>query len=249
MLNSPNTMRPTPISSNSDDSFGCCSRYRACSDAGECLISHLDYSLGCIYRRQLESGHVFYGKNADNFSSDEYAVIKNAVTSLSSDSAGVLDLILLNLCEYNRGASSCIVRNFALNELSALGLFQILPLGERFTALCSAKSLSQMVKSNPRFASRLDNQKSKRTSKSFLSKWLNTDAVDIRDSLAEPYRIVEVIPESARYIEELYQERLFSSDKQHIYSLSPLAEDGLLVNSEIEKERARCKLMSTQVVI
>lgn len=233
------------ILSNNDDAFACCSRYRACSDAGECLIPDFDYSLNCIYRSQLEAGHIFYGRQAAGFSSERYAAIQVSISSLSQDASSVLDGILLNLCEFNRGKTSCIVRNFALDGLSALGLFQILPLGERFTDLCSAKSLSQMVKSNPEYVSR-SVKLSKRTSKSALSEWLNTEAVDIRDSLAEPYRIIEMIPESSCYVEELYQERIFSSGSRHTYSLSPLAEDGLLTNSEIEKERTRCKALSAQ---
>ncbi len=45
------------------DEFGCCSRYIACSDAKECV--HPDYleSLGCAYKRNLEKGLIFYGKN------------------------------------------------------------------------------------------------------------------------------------------------------------------------------------------
>lgn len=48
------------------ESFGCCARYIECSDAGKCV--HPDYftSLACLYKRNLDNGRVFYGKNQNN---------------------------------------------------------------------------------------------------------------------------------------------------------------------------------------
>lgn len=44
--------------------FGCCSLNEECSDARECLHkSNSDYD-GCMYRKNLEAGRIFYGKNA-----------------------------------------------------------------------------------------------------------------------------------------------------------------------------------------
>lgn len=46
------------------ESFGCCNYFEDCSDAKHCLFEHdLDY-LGCYYRKNLEAGRIFYGKNA-----------------------------------------------------------------------------------------------------------------------------------------------------------------------------------------
>lgn len=45
------------------DNFGCCNDFVRCSDVGSCLhADNADY-LGCSYRRNLESGRIFYGKN------------------------------------------------------------------------------------------------------------------------------------------------------------------------------------------
>lgn len=45
------------------DSFGCCNDFIRCSDQLECLHKdNLEY-VGCLYRRNLEAGKVFYGKN------------------------------------------------------------------------------------------------------------------------------------------------------------------------------------------
>lgn len=45
-----------------DDIFGCCHLYEQCSDAGYCL-QDIDYKRSCSYAKNLEAGHIFYGKN------------------------------------------------------------------------------------------------------------------------------------------------------------------------------------------
>lgn len=43
--------------------FGCCNDFILCSDARQCLKSKdPDYN-GCQYRKNLEAGRIFYGKN------------------------------------------------------------------------------------------------------------------------------------------------------------------------------------------
>lgn len=43
--------------------FGCCSRYIECSDERKCIHPDLNMALGCAYRKNLQKGKVFYGKN------------------------------------------------------------------------------------------------------------------------------------------------------------------------------------------
>lgn len=43
--------------------FGCCSLFEECSDAKRCVHPNRLYSTACAYRRNLESGRIFYGKN------------------------------------------------------------------------------------------------------------------------------------------------------------------------------------------
>lgn len=43
--------------------FGCCSKFIECSDAKKCLHSEPIYSKSCAYRKNLEAGRIFYGKN------------------------------------------------------------------------------------------------------------------------------------------------------------------------------------------
>lgn len=48
------------------DSFGCCSSFTECSDALACLHPKDYLYLGCMYRKNLESGRIFYGKNCNH---------------------------------------------------------------------------------------------------------------------------------------------------------------------------------------
>lgn len=43
--------------------FGCCSKYEQCSDNRACIHENPFYSYGCTYRKNLDSGKIFYGKN------------------------------------------------------------------------------------------------------------------------------------------------------------------------------------------
>lgn len=43
--------------------WDCCSRYAACSDAKTCIHPDKTFALSCGYRRILNSGRIFYGKN------------------------------------------------------------------------------------------------------------------------------------------------------------------------------------------
>lgn len=45
------------------DTFGCCSKYVECSDNKKCVCTDLLFRLGCQYKKNLEQGKIFYGKN------------------------------------------------------------------------------------------------------------------------------------------------------------------------------------------
>ncbi|MCM1523437.1 MAG: hypothetical protein NC120_03160 [Ruminococcus sp.] len=47
------------------ENFGCCSKYAECSDEKRCLHNNLFYARCCYYRKNLEAGRIFYGKNAN----------------------------------------------------------------------------------------------------------------------------------------------------------------------------------------
>lgn len=43
--------------------FGCCGFYVQCSDARHCINNNKIMRSGCLYRKNLENGKIFYGKN------------------------------------------------------------------------------------------------------------------------------------------------------------------------------------------
>lgn len=43
--------------------FGCCSKFNECSDAKHCVHENRLYSMACSYRKHLDEGRIFYGKN------------------------------------------------------------------------------------------------------------------------------------------------------------------------------------------
>ena len=45
------------------EEFGCCNDFERCSDALKCLHPENRFYNGCLYRKNLEAGKVFYGKN------------------------------------------------------------------------------------------------------------------------------------------------------------------------------------------
>ena len=45
--------------------FGCCEKYVECSDEKRCLHKDPTYATACMYRKNLEAGRIFYGKNAN----------------------------------------------------------------------------------------------------------------------------------------------------------------------------------------
>ncbi len=45
------------------DPFGCCSRYLECSYLKKCVHPDIVYATACQYRKNLESGKIFYGIN------------------------------------------------------------------------------------------------------------------------------------------------------------------------------------------
>lgn len=82
------------FSSSIREPFGCCSRYAACSDAKACLIPDRDYSKYCNYRKSLEQGIIFYGKNANKFNAAVYQSFVDNYNALSENAAELLRGIL-----------------------------------------------------------------------------------------------------------------------------------------------------------
>ena len=48
---------------NTEETFGCCNSFIKCSDARRCTHPNHLFALGCMYRKNLEAGRIFYGAN------------------------------------------------------------------------------------------------------------------------------------------------------------------------------------------
>lgn len=44
--------------------FGCCDRYVECSDNKACVHPDIKVAKGCMYKKNLDKGRIFYGENA-----------------------------------------------------------------------------------------------------------------------------------------------------------------------------------------
>lgn len=45
------------------NTFGCCAKYVECSNKRQCVHDDQLYATSCMYRKNLENGRIFYGKN------------------------------------------------------------------------------------------------------------------------------------------------------------------------------------------
>ena len=125
------------------DKFDCCHRYRECSDA-RCCIRADDPK--CAYKKHLEAGNVFYGKNAKWFSADAYEEVCAKVRLLSDEDKNEFLRFLFYFfhTKYLAETVTCEL-NESLNRLTACGLLQFVSqssslLRERLTSHCRSVS-------------------------------------------------------------------------------------------------------------
>lgn len=48
---------------DTEEQFGCCSKYVECSNALQCINNDIRSRLACLYKRNLDKNKIFYGKN------------------------------------------------------------------------------------------------------------------------------------------------------------------------------------------
>lgn len=238
---------------NDPDAFGCCARYRQCSDAGYCVHDDKERAVHCTYRSSLEKGRIFYGKNASTFSPSAYAELKEKVDALSPVAFDRLFVLLVEFCELHRSAQRTIARNLCAEELSDLGLFRFSPLGIDFIDLCASKPLHGLIEKDADSSARYhaaqkaarsemgSSGRKRKMGKTFLKEWLAESAPDVLERLAEPYRLVSLLPGVTVALEELYRDLCLSSFNSRVYELSPLAADSLLTPAEIRGEKEHCE--------
>lgn len=129
-------------SSSSYDIFGCCSRYRQCSDAGACLISDREYAKNCLYRKSLENGKVFYGKRAISYDPEKYQFFLDQYSLLHHADICVLHDILHYFFVKKNGTYSAMF--FDTPEIFSLARSGFFTLDIRPSKIISKCKLSSM---------------------------------------------------------------------------------------------------------
>lgn len=234
----------------SGEKISCCSRYRVCSDAKKCVCTNLEIAFACAYRDNLTAGQIFYGKNANGFSSELYEKIQKEIAALPDRDRFAVYSLIFYLRGSNRGAEQRVVRKETAEILEKTGLFALREFSSSLPFTCSLKVLRKRINNSEFYDSfRLSEAQYKREKASnkaegtetkftvpFVSYWLMNEGKTFRDHMASSYRIAFVRPETLRYIEELYCDQILSGKVPFGYPISPLVEDGLLIPSDAAAE-------------
>lgn len=127
-------------------SFACCSLYYECSNARKCINNDAERAKQCAYRQNLESGNIFYGKNATRFNEKKFNEYLMRMNELPFDARKELDYLIMDFCDFHRGSSFLVVRNAHIEELSTLGLFEFGKLDHHLTNAVGYRVLRRVLK-------------------------------------------------------------------------------------------------------
>ena len=81
---------------NTEESFGCCSKYVECSDAKHCVQTDVRLRCSCMYKKNLDSGKIFYGKKKKNLASEikiDVEDIKEEKKNRSEKGQSLIDIL------------------------------------------------------------------------------------------------------------------------------------------------------------
>jgi len=177
---------------NSSNIFSCCSRYRECSDARQCLIADQEHSGGCKYRVNLEAGNIFYGKNAVGFSLDEYHSYCNLIESLATPAQTEYRRILVYRFSLAPGTLSVLWDNS--NHLKALAdaeLCVVSSCKDYILGECLTAKLRKELSADSTYGALWKSAKApvgmSKTQTEFLTKWITENADSFLAALSEPY--------------------------------------------------------------
>lgn len=192
---------------SNSSSFGCCHRYRQCSDAKRCLLAIEDEqrTKQCTYRYNLEQGLIFYGKNANGFSMKRYNDFRMIYDSSYVALQHTLDALILYLAG---GAylSSNVLWFYSpeVDNLQTLGVIKYQRLHKFTLENYSMKELK-------------DATGSKLIKKEELINFIIASKPDVLSLLSEPYCYVQIPKENRQYVLELYYD-LFYETKNNRYT-------------------------------
>lgn len=232
--------------SSAKDAFGCCSRYSACSDAKACLIPDCDYSKNCIYRKSLEQGHIFYGKNADKFNVAVYQSFVDNYSVLSANAAELLRGILYYAFIKKRGIKLIMLADSPeIPVLDRAGFLSQVAYPDKVVKKCSVSAMidacGDLINAANEWAkSQTDSGKwAKRKSvrqelpgvkilRDELSTWIIQFSPESVQKLSEGISFVELDVSKTLELEEFFKDCIYKEDTP--FSLETLENDSRFLN-------------------
>lgn len=206
----------TESEQSAEDGFACCSSYRKCSELKECVFKNDESHAGCIYRKNLEKGRIFYGKNAVDFDANTYSAIKNRFISLSkSDREQIFRVIyqvvrslttaLEFFCPYEKplyNALNCegipelgiVYSNNSDNYLRHLSIIQLRDL-TKYAGLSDSVKFSKRVDALAAFS----------------------EKEELKKAVLDNYILINISRDKVKFINELFFD--FRSEYKHIVLL------------------------------
>ena len=211
--------------------FGCCHLYRECSNAKRCLQDEAR-SANCAYRKNLEAGKIFYGKNVNGFSEGRLNEYINRIEALPAEARRAFDDLLIDCC-WARRSRKIVIRNRFITEIESVGLFKIKPADSYILECCSYRTLEARLiaideKTKGKWRNSSDDvgtgMKKRR-----LKKWVAGEGAAIFKRISEPYRLAVIDDDDdLMYLEEIFVDKYFNSIDSSRKWMSPLVEDGVL---------------------
>lgn len=215
-------VEPTTTELQKDDKdnlFGCCFRYRECSAVKKCLIADRADSKNCIYRKNLEKGKIFYGKNADEFNPNVYNKLLNTYKSLDLNTRQELNCIIIYFEKYRTP-----VLWYSSSEtdlLNKLGLCELTQPKRQILELCDNSFLNTFLSDEVKAllnqeAKARENKKNVRAKKQDIINWLMCNYVREVEEYLKKFTLLSFSSEIRPYIFEIYYD--FLAKDAHLYT-------------------------------
>lgn len=206
------------VSSGRDDLFGCCSHYRECSAAGKC-IAETEGSESCIYRKNLEKGIIFYGKNANNFDIVKYNSLLEKYNSLNYDIKRELDCAILYFIKYR--TSVLWYSSNEITKLQELGFLNLHVSASKILDLCSSNVLNRFMDADTKKTlnsicqERSGNERAK-AKKPDIIEWLVNNPTSEVNEYINKFVYISFPDSIKKYIFEIYYD--FLKEKSDTYT-------------------------------
>ncbi len=213
-----------------DDVMGCCALYRECSDAGHCLRTDPIYSARCTYKRHLDAGRIFYGKNATSFSRDEYAKFCAIVDGLPDGArTEYYKMLVYFWCTFACAENALWDYVPALDVVADAGLCKLSPCEDRFLDLCDFGNdkdgqqhgqLRKMLQADAAYGPTLKASGIKgNAKKEVLIRWIKTNAMPFLRQFTGGYTLLSLNPAYRAYSYEYYYDNLRGKEKPYTVEL------------------------------